>query len=486
MGSLNLNSKRRRKFLDILKYVEEGEQVHSASSDIANIINKDNLQTDMLFVDSEFLSTIGSSHKNPFLEKGNESIVEIDTDCDISENDFTKLLTDNGLFDEILSHNLNEDILSTTLLNEIFPEETNVLNDEQNEPIQDDYGDMLEHLIASTSPDELVQKISITNEIPEDFLANNIASCKRKLSNTDFEEEEEEGIKQLETVGALEGKVTDEENCNIINANSSLDNIDKNSDVENTNIKKVVNFENLANKKIFRVLNRNLSSFTEYKYKTPELSFSMKMPDLQKTRHNHNIHFKKAKRAENITNNKKEVFNKFITIKKEEHRLNYINKKRPPYKSTKRGTLGWQFKLDMEQFDEFDDVSLEDTASDDVNERLQGSEAEEDDVDSSRNFRYYKDHVGLNSKHYNNIVLQNIYSNASKMKTKLKYQKPLNKNKNPDFFSGKQTHQTQQTLAAIDMQKLKEPHQKQGALNESSQQNVLHVDPVLNMPVFDC
>eukprot|EP00092_Neocalanus_flemingeri_P089211 GFUD01112868.1.p1 GENE.GFUD01112868.1~~GFUD01112868.1.p1 ORF type:complete len:572 (-),score=158.56 GFUD01112868.1:57-1715(-) len=467
MGALNISSKRRRRFFDILKYEEEDEKLQSDSSDscsdellkdIGDYIDKEMMaqeagKPDDPVVGSEFTCPVcdkefkrkgdvkihrkvhsgvrphpcrnigcaqafktssnrlrhericaGSQSKSKLVDQTqnvgpqetlNKSLSS-KNDSDDIENNFSKIFCDENIFEEVLS------------------EETDVQAEEQaivSETLIDEYSDMLENLIASTSPDELLHKISITNEIPEDFENVSFLSCKRKLSEADLEEEVEGGVEQLKKGGGDE-YVT----------NTKIKDTEQEYEIENTNVTKIVNFENLANKKIFRVLNSNLGSCNVFKYKSQNLSFSIKIPDLPNTRSDETEERKKTRKVERFSQSKCKVSNRFLIVRKDAEAFKSIQKKRAPYKRSKRGSLGWQFKLEMDQYEEIADGNVED--ADDVCERLSWP-MDDEDGDKDR-FRFYKDHIGVKTKSYNKEVLENIYSNASSTKSFLKSNKQRN------------------------------------------------------------
>merc|ERR1712130_100163 len=82
--------------------------------------------------------------------------------------------------DSNTNHDSNRDLFDRILAEDSSPSES-----AKRDPEIQDYNDMLESLIASTSPDELILKSSITNELPDVLDDAAFTNCKRKHHNFD-------------------------------------------------------------------------------------------------------------------------------------------------------------------------------------------------------------------------------------------------------------------------------------------------------------
>jgi len=168
----------------------------------------------------------------------------------------------NDTIDEITiaekpSKNIINDDGDNDLFDRILAEEAECpANNQTRLPEIGDYNDMLENLISSSSPDELILKTSISNEIPEVMDDLNIPNSKRKPSNID------ENLKKRRKTLDYQS----DEKKKTIHADS-----------------RKLQFENLANKKIFRVLNGSTENFKTYDYKSNDLSYTITLPDFQFT-----------------------------------------------------------------------------------------------------------------------------------------------------------------------------------------------------------
>eukprot|EP00090_Calanus_glacialis_P027862 TRINITY_DN4429_c0_g1_i1.p1 TRINITY_DN4429_c0_g1~~TRINITY_DN4429_c0_g1_i1.p1 ORF type:complete len:489 (-),score=139.16 TRINITY_DN4429_c0_g1_i1:66-1532(-) len=434
MGSLYKNNKRRRKFLDILKYtddLEEDEKVQLPVSDtssdelindIEQLIDEEmceystNSEFSCTFCSKEFKSKrdVKSHMKVHFQDrpyicsstacektfKTSSNLRRHERICTNTKNvskepkqtesfpgdiydgdDPTEVLWDNDLFEKILSEDTN------------LPIEEGVLS----VPPIDDYNDMLENLIASASPDELNLKNSISNEIPDNLEDVTFANCKRKLSETDLErDDEEEGTKQ-QRKGEVEKDVP-----HVTNERQSYKNNTKQENIyEHRNKEKNLDFENLVNEKIFNVLNPNVKRFKEYNFKTNKIAFSVTMPDLPITREK--VLHKGFNLGMGVKTAKNDVSNRLLDVKR-------LTKKSTTNKRSKRGSLGWQLKREMEQYDEIENDTDEDTGC----ERLNNLD------DDTHNGSYYKHQTNKKSTSYNGAILEDIYANTSKTKQFIK------------------------------------------------------------------
>ena len=138
----------------------------------------------------------------------------------------------------------------------------------------------------------------------------------------------------------------------------------------------------------------------------------------------------------------------------------------------------------MEQFEESDNESSDDTNHDDVVcERLPVLKAPYDYDEQTSMFEYYKDHINVKSNSYNKVVLENIYSNALKTKRLLK------SNNQTELICEKMTNLNARGGSEIHkppaINKEKELSRAGTPLDETSQQNAKTDSIILDMPLLD-
>jgi len=201
--------------------------------------------------------------------------------------------------------------------------------------------------MASVSPDELILKTSISNEMPEDI--DDIAFSDRKIKLREIDENPKKRKK---------------------------DGRSKSEKIENRNIQ----FENLVNEKIFRVLNGSTQNFKAYNFRSNDLSYTITLPEPD------------FQTVENSDREKKEIFKHKASV--ENHKCVQKTKN----KKSKRGSLGWQLN---HQLEDLDDDDLDDDDLNDV-KRLKTTH------DCSQNNNRTK-----NDAAYNKTVLKSLYSIAS-------------------------------------------------------------------------
>ena len=110
--------------------------------------------------------------KRSSVEEDQDLLEDIGDFVERHQHDLTEILTKNNMFEDIAkgdSFSLDQD---------------RVLEKDQEREKELSYEELLENLIASASPDELVQKLSITNEIPEDYSSVQTIGGKRKRDSS--------------------------------------------------------------------------------------------------------------------------------------------------------------------------------------------------------------------------------------------------------------------------------------------------------------
>ena len=379
MRRLNGTS-RRRKFFEISKTRVEcteneeefvAQTVDARVSTVSEIVEDDSRKNELscIYCDKQFHSKKDvKSHMRVHTEKRPYSChnaackKRFKTSSNLRRHEkICKRVTDT--IDEITiaekpSKNIINDDGDNDLFDRILAEEAECpANNQTRLPEIGDYNDMLENLISSSSPDELILKTSISNEIPEVMDELNIPNSKRKPSNID------ENLKKRRKTLDYQS----DEKKKTIHADS-----------------RKLQFENLANEKIFKVLNGSTENFKTYDYKSNDLSYTITLPDFQFTENR---------------NKKKEEISK--------HKITYENHKciqKTRNKKSKRGSLGWQLNHQLEDLDDAKDIV---DNSDKPKETITHN-CIQDDNTTKRDAAY------------NKSLLENLYSIASNPKIHLK------------------------------------------------------------------
>ena len=136
------------------------------------------------------------------------------------------------------------------------------------ESLLDNYDELLENLISSVSPDELLEKISITNEIPEDY------SVIKQVSVADQEPTDDNKCSKSVFKAKSKGQkrtAADEKEENW-NETKRLKSKSERFSVEE------VEFQNSLNGKIFNVLSKDSRGFSHREVETESLRFSLTTP----------------------------------------------------------------------------------------------------------------------------------------------------------------------------------------------------------------
>jgi len=197
------------------------------------------------------------------------------------------------------NHDSNRDLFDRILAEDSSPSES-----AKRDPEIQDYNDMLESLIASTSPDELILKSSITNELPDVLDDAAFTNCKRKHHN--FDESQKKKKKNEEKV-------------------------------HNTHDYQF-NHKDPTNEKTFTVLNAS-ENCKSYDSKSKDLSYRIANP---------------ARQTFETTAQKTEELSKHKTASKT---YKSVTKKIVnTNKKCKRGSLGWQLHHQMDYLDETEDI----------------------------------------------------------------------------------------------------------------------------------
>jgi len=490
MGSLNIHSKR-RKFLDILKYeVDVDEDVDLVLGPYSELLT-DNIEvlpdSEMLvessisefsccYCDKQFNSKRDvKSHKKVHTQARPYSCNNLACDKRFKTSSNLRrhericskvgsLPSDQKINDIVSAEKPSSDIYkddnsceilgTNELFDKILSEETAFPNQKERlaEPFLDDYNDMLENLIASTSPDELVLKSSINNEIPEVLDDIIFSNCKRKLGDTDLELDEEGSSPKKK--GEVKEHIFDVSN----RLNSVIDNPEQKFSYKDQNEKKTLNFENLVNKKIFNVLNTNVKHFKAYNYQSANVQFTVTLPAAQTPLETS---------FEKTCSFGSELRHKMLEGSNQERKIDKCRslvKNKIHNKSSKRGSLGWQLKLEMEELEEIEDEVDKGTES----ERLKDLEIK------LPNCSKHTDKIKQNSTDYNKKVLENIYANASKTKQTLRQGDPKN------LFSESNYASTINITESVKSAAENRRKSWESVSQESSQEN-----PAYNMPILD-
>ena len=147
------------------------------------------------------------------------------------------------------------------------------------ESLLDNYDELLENLISSVSPDELLEKISITNEIPEDYSVTKQSVV--KASEPTHENKCPKSVFKAKSKGQKRSSADEkEENWNDAKRLKSKSDSFSVAEVE---------FQNSLNGKIFKVLSKDSGGLTHREVETEILRFSLTTP-LPDHHHHHQHH----------------------------------------------------------------------------------------------------------------------------------------------------------------------------------------------------
>jgi len=159
------------------------------------------------------------------------------------------------------------------IFNNILAEESDPVTDTPakiSDSLLDNYDELLENLISSVTPDEMLEKISITNEIPDDYSFTKQSVVKASVA---YQKpiRMEKGLKsvfQAKSKSQKRSLVEDKEE----------DRTDaKRPKLERFSSEKV-DFHNKLNGKIFNVLSKDSSCLTRREVETESLRFSLTTP----------------------------------------------------------------------------------------------------------------------------------------------------------------------------------------------------------------
>ena len=263
--------------------------------------------------------------------------------------------------EELESHNRIHSVPNTSpfilnvekeIFDEILTRETDIVTGESvelSESLFHNYDDLLDNLISSVSPDELLQKISITNEIPEDFSVIN-SELQFTAENTKSIARHSPPIKGDQVSGGLKKRkvIPGEEGERVTSQNLKKRKSDKDShSVED------IEFENKVNKKIFKILSRDSPGFSKKHVKTGCLRFSLTTPWLPPSQIAPDqdpalmpklISPRKSPAGLNGRFQAREKFFSRLSSSTALDKSDYANLKR-----SKRGTLGYHIKMELDQ-----------------------------------------------------------------------------------------------------------------------------------------
>ena len=262
--------------------------------------------------------------------------------------------------EELESHNRIHSVPNTSpfilnvekeIFDEILTQETDTASGESvelSESLLHNYEDLLDNLISSVSPNELLQKISITNEIPEDFSVTN-SELQFKTETTKSIARHSPPINGDQVTWELKKRkvipVEEEER----DTSQKLKKIK--SDKDNHSVEDI-EFENEVNKKIFKILSRDSQGFSKKHVKTGSLRFSLTTPWLPPSQIAPDqdlalmpklISPKKSPAGLNRRFQAREKFLSRLTISTALDKSDYAN-----FKRSKRGTLGYHIKMELD------------------------------------------------------------------------------------------------------------------------------------------
>ena len=325
--------KKRRRILEIFK--QEGEQEIETESEGSVSLSDDTFSLicttcDQVFSSSEDLE----SHKQNHSPAETSSFV---------------LNVEKEIFD-------NHNILTKERAVPTTEDPSKISKSEFN---NDKYDSLLETLISSVSPDELFQKASITNEIPEDYSVRNLEVFKIETKSANL--------------NAIEISTKTPKHPLSINSILLLDSrrlkkrtLSKKEEDKNLYPSKKlkcdqgcdedINFENEVNQKIFKILSRDSDGFCQQLLETESLRFTVTTPLPSLPDHDvsvlpemevQNLHSKSSfGRSNKRFQAREKVVSTLYSKAREERALDKVTYRK--IKKSKRGTLEYHLKLELD------------------------------------------------------------------------------------------------------------------------------------------
>ena len=313
--------KKRRRILEIFK--QEGEQEIETESEGSVSLSDDTFSLicttcDQVFSSSEDLESHKQNHSAP-------------------ETSSFVLNVEKEIFD-------NHNILTKERAVPTTEDPTKISKSELN---NDKYDSLLETLISSVSPDELFQKASITNEIPEDYSVRNLEVF--KVETKTLQHPISKNSKLLLDSRRLKkrtlSKKEDDENL----YPSKKLKCDQGCDED-------INFENEVNQKIFKILSRDSDGFCQQDLETESLRFTVTTPLPSLLDHDvsvlpemevQNLHSKSSfGRSNKRFQAREKVVSTLYSKAREERAMDKVTYRK--IKKSKRGTLEYHLKLELD------------------------------------------------------------------------------------------------------------------------------------------
>ena len=279
--------------------------------------------------------------------------------------DFNCLICDRlcTSFDDLESHKKIHSVDKTSSLiltverdifNNILEEESDPVSETSanlSESLLDNYDELLENLISSISPDELLEKISITNEIPDDYSVMKQSVVKASVTNQEPTHKNEcsKSVFQAKNKGqkrSLAGK-TEDKRKDAKRLKSELFSAEE------------VEFHNKLNGKIFKVLSKDSEGFTRREVETESLRFSLTTP-IPSLAPDDQPHPHRTFPAVCSTSNKSFE----ARMENGERLCQAVRKGKTVKKKMKRGTVGYLLNM------EFDYSNIEEKEEDEEDEDL--------------------------------------------------------------------------------------------------------------------